>query len=99
MLSQTVIDALESCKAVLIDELYKELKEAPGWKREINIPIMGEQDYYSGNYSTETITAVYLGKNEERDVVMVDYENFDEQFRDPVELFTVDNISDILSAL
>lgn len=99
MISQIAIDALEACKDILIDVLYKELKDTPGHRVEINVPIMGEQDYYSGNYSTDTITAVYLGEKEEHDVVMVDYENYEGEFRDPIELFNVGEIADVIDAL
>ena len=97
MISQIAIDALEACKDVLIDVLYKELKSTPGNRTEIFVPIMGKQDYYCGNYSTNTITAVSIDK--EHDVVMVDYESFDEQFRDPIELFNIGEIADIIDAL
>ena len=99
MFNQTVIDALESCKEILINELYKELKETPGHRVEINVLIVGEQDYYSDNYTTNTITAVYLGEKDEHDVVMVDYESFEEEFRDPIELFKIGEIADVIDAL
>lgn len=99
MVSQIVVDALEVCKDILIDVLYRELKETPGHRVEINVPTIGGQDYSSGNYLTDTITAVYLGEKEGHDVVMVEYENFEEEFRDPIELFNVGEIADIIDAL
>jgi len=97
MLNTVVIEALESCKEILVHELYEELKRTPGNRTEINVPIMGEQDYYCGDYSTNTITAVSIDK--EHDVVMVDYESFEEEFRDPIDLFNVGEMADIIDAL
>lgn len=98
MKSNIAIDALEMCKAILIDIVKKQLKNAPNneVKMHVTLPTAVSDAYVDDEVlSFDTITSVSL----EFDNVMVSYEDYYKQHKDGIESFTIDEISKIIDAL
>ena len=93
MISEEAIDALESCKEIIINEIKRDLNHTPGNRCNIRVYYL---DSYDGEPTMETITSVYLSGEQ----VMVDYEDiFGDKYSDPMELFTVDTVAEVLSQM
>ena len=93
LLSENAYNALEDAKGVLIYDIYRTLKDTPGGRTDINVDFLNN---YDGDAEIDGITSVYIKDN----TVFVDY--FDSQtndLSDPIELFTIDTIVEIIEQL
>ena len=98
MKSNIAIDALEMCKAILIDVVKEQLKNAPNneVKMRITLPTTVSDTYVDDEVlSFDTVTSVSLESGD----VMVSYEDYYEQHKDGIESFTIDEISKIIDEL
>lgn len=100
MINQIAIDALESCKKVLVEEIRKYLaalpaKEVKCW---VHLPVYTDDTYGLDGYWTQnTVTSLRLDR---RNNVIVQYEDYDEQYKDGIEdCFTVGEIAKIIDCL
>ena len=101
MKNDNIVKALESCKAVLIDELrkYVEAQQEKEVKCWIKLPVYTDDTYgLDGYWVQNTVTRIFIDK--ETDILMADFEDYDEEFQDPVdECFDVGEIASIIDHL
>lgn len=101
MKNDNVINALEECKKVLIEELKKYVESQPGKtvKCYIHLPIYTDDTYnLDGYWSQNTVTRLFI--DQETDNLVAEYEDYDEQFLDTVsECFVVGEIAKIIDSL
>ena len=89
MISEKAIDALESCRNILIEEIRQDLENTKGHSVEVGICFL------NGSVDVDIIRTVYLDGED----IKVDYEDDCGQiYTDSIELFSVDELSNILSA-
>lgn len=93
MISQKVINALNECKNLLIDEIYDRLVNIDGQKKDVNVDFL---DAFDGDSEIDGITAVYI----KDDTVFFNYfDSYENNLEDPAELFTIDTLCEILSQI
>lgn len=93
MINQKVYDALDACKDILVYELQKELEKTPGHKTDVCAYFLNQ---YDGTPCMEKITSVEL-KN---DIVVVNYiDGYDDEMSGTADMFTIDEIAEIISQL
>ena len=101
MKNNIIIDAIQACEAVLISEIRKFVESQPGKevKRCIYLPIYTNDTYnLDGYWVQNTVTRLYI--DGDTDAVMVEYEDYDEQFCDPLdECFNIGEIIKIADSL
>jgi len=89
MISEKSIDALESCRNILIEEIRQDLANTKGHSVEIGVCFL------NGSIDVDIIRTVYL----DGDDIKVDYEDdCGQRYTDSIELFSVDELSNILSS-
>ena len=101
MKNNNTIDALEACKAVLVEELRKYVESKPEktvkcWAR---LPIYVDDTYgLDGYWNQNVVTGLNI--DEETGVLMATFEDYDEEFWEPLdECFNVGEIAKILDSL
>ena len=101
MKNDNVINALETCKTVLVNELKKYVESVPDKKVEcwVPLPIYADDTYgLDGYWSQNTITKLFIDK--ETGILMAEFEDYDEQYCEPVdECFIVGEIAKIIDSL
>lgn len=101
MTNTRIIDALEECKKILIDEIrrFLEKKKNKKFKCFIHLPIYTDDTYgLDGYWSENTVKAVYIDK--ETNEVMVHFTDDREDFDDSLnDCFNVGEIAAILDGL
>lgn len=101
MKNDRIIDALEACRQILIDELEKYVESLPGKEVKCNIylPIYADDTYnLDGYWSQNTVTRLFI--DNETGLLMAEYEDYDEQFCDSLdECFITGEIAKIVDSL
>ena len=96
MRNDTIIDALETCKAILVQELKKELLNKPDHEAEVDVKIVGWVDDYEGNWGHELETITKVWYSDEKDMIFVIYDGYDHQYEDEIDLFNIGEIASII---
>lgn len=101
MKNDRIIDALEACRQILIDELEKYVESQPGKEVKCNIylPIYADDTYnLDGYWSQNTVTRLFI--DNKTGLLMAEYEDYDEQFCDSLdECFITGEIAKIVDSL
>ena len=97
MINKVIEEALGGFREILFSEIKEELLNTKGHKVKLNLSIPGNIDEYRFHHNI--IKSVYLDKHNER--VMVKYmdDSDGENYKDGIDLFTVDEILDIIKAM
>lgn len=101
MKNDIVIDALENCKRILVEELRKYVSSQSGKSIKccVYLPIYADDTYnLDGYWSQNTVTRLFI--DNETGLLMAEYEDYDEQFCDSLdECFITGEIAKIVDSL
>ena len=97
MINNVIEEALCEFRELMFSEIKAELLNTKGHKVRLDLSIPGDIDEY--RYHHNIIKFVYLEKNSEQ--VMVKYmdDSDGEEYQDGIDLFTVDEILEIINAM
>ena len=95
MLNKNVKIAISSCREILIEEVKKTLVESGGRvELDVDFPCTIDED----RYHTQHLSAILL--QEDGSVAVESFDELDEEVsQDPIELYSVDQMLEIIEAL
>ena len=95
MLNKNVEIAISSCREILIEEVKKTLVESGGRvELDVDFPCTIDED----RYHTQHLSAILL--QEDGSVAVDSFDDLDEEVsQDPIELYSVDQMLEIIEAL
>lgn len=96
MTNKVIDEALSGFREILFSEIKKELESTPGHKVEINLALPCTID--EERYHTENLSTIFLDEDGNVMVESTDdyYENTENE---PIDLYSVDELLEILSAI